>query len=238
MDPMLGMIFMVPWNWAPYNYQLCQGQTVNLQQYEALFSLMGTVFGGNGTSTFALPNLATRTPVGTGVMNTTSYTLGAYGGTPTTTLVVNNLPIHNHSASFAPISGPQVISIPATTGNLGVTASLPLGTGNTGSATPAAGNNYLNAVSGTVSLSATSTKPVAFTGPFTTAAPAAGASLPATASLTGTAGSGAATVTISTVTGGTVTTGLTGSNTPFTNMPPYLALSFVIAMNGLYPDRP
>ncbi|CBS91489.1 conserved protein of unknown function (plasmid) [Azospirillum lipoferum 4B] len=223
---------MVPWSWAPYNYQLCQGQVVNLQQYEALFSLTGTVFGGNGTTTFALPNLATRAPVGTGLLNGTSYTLGAFGGTPTTTLLVNNLPLHNHSASFAPVSGPQVVSIPATSGNLGVGVTINA-TANAGTkATPQTGFNQLGQVS--TGTGAPSPSALLYAAPAGTQVPLAGVS----ASLTGTAGSGAATVTINAVTGGTVTTGMTGSNTPFTNMPPYLAMSFVIAMNGLYPDRP
>ena len=238
MDPMIGMVFMIPWNWAPYNYQLCQGQIVNIQQYEALYSLMGTVFGGNATTTFGLPNLSGRAPIGTGMLATNAFTLGTSGGSVATTLTLNNLPAHNHAATFVPSVSPQVISIPATTGNLGVTASLPLGTAAAGSATPTAGDNYLNGVSGTVAITTTNIKPVTFTGPFTNTAPAAGASLPATASLTGTAGSSGATATINAVTGGTVVTGATGLNAPFSTMQPYLAMSFVIAMNGLYPDRP
>lgn len=239
MDPMLGMIFMVPWNWAPNNFQLCQGQTIPLQQYEALYSLMGTVFGGNGSTTFMLPNLQGRAPVGTGhAPSGTYYTLAAFGGTETTTLGLNNMPAHNHGASFTPVLGQQVVTIPGTTGNLGVTASLPLGTGNTGSATPAAGNNYLNGVSGNVSINATTSRTVAFTGPFTSTEPAAGASLPATTSVTGNPSTPPSTVTINAVTNGAVAVGVTGASLPFSTMQPFLAMSFVIAMNGLYPDRP
>lgn len=236
MDPMLGMIFMVPWNWAPYNYQLCQGQIVNIQQYEALYSLTGTVFGGNGSTTFGLPNLAGRAPVGTGILANNAFTIGAASGSLATTLSISNLPAHNHSASFAPVSGPQVINIPATTGNLGVTASLPVST-----AVPTAALSLANAQTGYLTnATAMSGLSNILKGPYSTSAPVAGAqaTLPVSASLTGTAGSGAATVTINAVSGGTVTTGVAGSNLPFSNMQPYLALSFVIAMNGLYPDRP
>lgn len=237
MDPMLGMIFMVPWSWAPYNYQLCQGQIVSLQQYEALYSLTGTVFGGNGSTTFGLPNLAGRAPIGTGTLpGITNFTLGGHGGSAATTLSLNNLPAHIHSASFGPVSGPQVVSIPATSGNLGVTASLPVST-----AVPTAALQLANGQTGYLTNATSNNGPSnLLKGPYSTSAPAAGAqaTLPVSASLTGTAGSGAATATINAVTGGTVTIGITGSNVPFSNMQPYLALSFVIAMNGLYPDRP
>lgn len=239
MDPMLGMIFMIPWNWAPNGYQLCQGQTINLQQYEALYSLMGTVFGGNGTTTFMLPNLQGRAPVGTGRSPAgTTYTLAASGGAELTTLSVSNMPVHNHAASFTPVLDQQIVTIPGTTGNLGVTASLPLGTANAGSATPTAGNNYLNGVSGNVSINATTSRTVAFTGPFTSTEPAAGASLPATTSVTGNPSTPASTVTINAVTNGAVAVGQNGGSSPFSTMQPFLAMSFIIAMNGLYPDRP
>ncbi|KJR62083.1 hypothetical protein VY88_28645 [Azospirillum thiophilum] len=229
---MLGMIFMVPWNWAPYNYQLCQGQTVTLQQYEALYSLMGTVFGGNGSTNFNLPNLAGRAPIGTGAMPPYSYTLGANGGSVATTLSGQNLPAHNHGATFIPTMGQQVVSIPATTGNLGVGVTINA-TGNAGTkATPQTGFNQLGQVS--TGTGAPSPSALLYAAPAGTQVPLAGVS----ASLTGTAGSGAATVTINAVTGGTVVTGPAGSGTAFSNMQPYLALSFVIAMNGLYPDRP
>lgn len=238
MDPMLGMIFMVPWNWAPNNYQLCQGQTINIQQYEALYSLMGTVFGGNGSTNFMLPNLQGRAPVGTGRSPAgTFYTLAAFGGAELTTLSVNNMPVHNHAASFTPVLGQQIVTISGTTGNLGVTANMPLGTGTTGAATPSTGDNYLNGISGTVSLSATSTKPVNFTGPFTST-PQSGASIPVSTTLSGSAGTAASTVTINAVTNGAVTVGTSGASSPFSTMQPFLAMSFIIAMNGLYPDRP
>lgn len=232
MDPMIGMIFMVPWNWAPYNYQLCQGQILTIQQYQALFSLTGTVFGGNGSTNFGLPNLAGRAPIGTGLLASTVYTLGNSGGTQITSLTAQNLPVHNHPASFAPTITPQVVSIPATTGNLGVDVTINA-TGNAGTkAAPQTGFNQLGQVS--TGTGAASPSALLYAAPAGTQVPLAGVS----ASLTGTAGSGAATTTINAVTGGTVTIGAAGSSVPFSNMQPYLAMSFVIAMNGMYPDRP
>ena len=232
MDPMLGMIFMVPWSWAPYNYQLCQGQVVNIQQYEALYSLTGTVFGGNGSTTFALPNLMGRAPIGTGQLLPNNYTLGATGGTFATTLSQQNLPVHNHAATFTPTFGQQVISIPATTGNLGVTTTASLTARQvSGANTPQ--NNFLLGSGGAAGGAAN-----IYVDPNTAGTDVTLGGLSVGSTLTGTAGSGAATVTINAVTGGTVATGATGASAPFSNMQPYLALSFVIAMNGLYPDRP
>lgn len=232
MDPMLGMIFMVPWSWAPYNYQLCQGQIVNIQQYEALYSLTGTVFGGNGSSTFGLPNLSGRAPVGTGILANNAFTIGAAGGSLATTLTMNNLPAHNHAATFNPTFTPQVISIPATTGNLSATTTSSLTARQvSGANTPQ--NGFLLGSGGAAGGAAN-----IYVDPTTAGTNVTLGGLSVSTSLTGTAGSGAATATINAVTGGTVVTGATGVNAPFSTMQPYLAMSFVIAMNGLYPDRP
>lgn len=237
MDPMIGMIFMVPWNWAPNNYQLCQGQTIALQQYEALYSLMGTVFGGNGSTNFMLPNLQGRVPVGTGRSPTnTYYTLGANGGAEATTLTLNNMPAHSHAASFVAVTSAQTVSIPATTGNLSVSASLPVST-----TVPSAPLSLTNGQTGYLTnATATNGPSNLLKGPYSTTAPAAGAeaTLPVTASLSGTAGTAGASTTINAVTGGAVTVMPNGGSQPFSTMQPFLAMSFVIAMNGLYPDRP
>lgn len=232
MDPMLGMIFMVPWSWAPYNYQLCQGQVVNIQQYEALYSLTGTVFGGNGSTTFALPNLMGRAPIGTGQLSPNNYTLGATGGTFATTLGLGNLPMHNHPATFVPTVAQQTISIPATTGNLSATTTSSL-TARQASGANTPQNSFLLGSGGTAGGAAN-----IYVDPTTTGTNVTLGGLSVSTSLSGTAGSGAATATINAVTGGAVAIGTAGSNAPFSNMQPYLALSFVIAMNGLYPDRP
>jgi len=245
MDPMLGMIFMVPWNWAPNNYQLCQGQTINLQQYEALFSLTGTVFGGNGSTNFMLPNLQGRAPVGTGQATSGSYfTLAASGGAEQTTLSASNLVAHTHGATFTSGGG----------GGGSVTA--------TGAVTlPVTGTSSSSAVSGTISPAALSSQTTGGSNlPSATAKTVGRASgtstnfyppsasdvaVPTTFSLNADAGtisgtaSGNVTLSVSGGSGsGTVSIAPAGSSVPFSNMPPFLAMSFVIAMNGLYPDRP
>ena len=98
MDFYLGAINAMAINFAPYGWMTCQGQIVSIQQYAAVFSLIGTNFGGNGTSNFQLPDLQGRMIIGQGHNNATNqtYTVGQKGGTATVTLTVANLPPHNH----------------------------------------------------------------------------------------------------------------------------------------------
>lgn len=99
-EPYLGMIIIVPYNFAPRGWAFCQGQILPIAQNTALFSLLGTTFGGNGQTTFALPDLRGRYPIGSGQgPGLSSYVLGEVTGTETTTLSVNNMPAHNHQVS-------------------------------------------------------------------------------------------------------------------------------------------
>jgi len=93
----LGEIRMFGFNFAPTGWMLCNGQTLAISQYAALFSLIGTSYGGNGTSTFQLPNLQSRVPVhqGTGA-GLSTYVIGETTGTENVTLLYNNMPLHNH----------------------------------------------------------------------------------------------------------------------------------------------
>lgn len=93
MDPYIGEIRLFPWSWAPRGWALCQGQLMSIQQNTALFSLLGTLYGGNGQTTFGLPDLRGRTPVHRGP-NTQQ---GEPDGTETVTLTVNSMPAHNHA---------------------------------------------------------------------------------------------------------------------------------------------
>lgn len=87
-------------NFAPRGWMFCAGQILAVQQNTALFSLLGTVYGGNGQSTFGLPNLQGRIPVGTGQSPGTSmYALGQVGGTESTTLTTAQMPMHTHTAT-------------------------------------------------------------------------------------------------------------------------------------------
>jgi len=93
---------MFGYDWAPKTYALCQGQQLSIQQNAALFSLLGTFYGGNGVTTFALPDLRGRTCIsqfqGPGLPD---YTIGEQTGTENVTLLTTNLPQHNHLMSVS-----------------------------------------------------------------------------------------------------------------------------------------
>jgi len=89
-------------NFQPKNWAYCQGQILAINTNTALFSLLGTTYGGNGQTTFALPNFSSRTPVGTGSgPGLASIELGEIAGSPTQTLLISNLPAHNHPGQCA-----------------------------------------------------------------------------------------------------------------------------------------
>ena len=97
-SPYMAQILMFAGNFAPKNYALCNGQTLAINQYQALFALIGTTYGGNGTTTFQLPNLQSNVPVSWGQGNGLSfYNLGQTGGTPTVTLNQSTVPQHTHA---------------------------------------------------------------------------------------------------------------------------------------------
>src|SRR5690349_17712694 len=91
--PFLGEIKLVSFNFAPKGYALCNGQVLPINQNQALFSLLGTTYGGNGQTTFALPNLQGRAPV----HFSGTYPLGQSAGAETVTLTVAQMPQHTHT---------------------------------------------------------------------------------------------------------------------------------------------
>lgn len=89
-------------NFAPRGWALCNGQILNISQNAALFSILGTSFGGNGQTTFGLPNLQGRVPIGVGTgLNLTPIALGQQAGNSSVVLTVNNLPGHVHTGNMA-----------------------------------------------------------------------------------------------------------------------------------------
>lgn len=97
MEPFIGMIVMFGGNFAPRSWAECNGQLLPIAQNTALFSILGTTYGGDGETTFGLPGLRGRMPIhygnGPGLP---SYPLGTKGGNDMTTLTINNMPNHNH----------------------------------------------------------------------------------------------------------------------------------------------
>jgi len=111
-EPFIGQINTVGFNFAPRGWALCEGQLLPISQNTALFSLLGTTYGGDGRTTFGLPDLRGRNTVGVGQgagLNHISW--GEKGGSNTTVLTKNNLPSHNHSLTGAKAS--VTVSIPA-----------------------------------------------------------------------------------------------------------------------------
>ena len=99
-EPYLAGIFLFAGNFAPRGYALCQGQLMSIAQNSALFSLLGTYYGGDGQTTFGLPNLQGRAPVGTGQgPGLPMVNLGEQGGAQSVTLTTSQMPAHNHACT-------------------------------------------------------------------------------------------------------------------------------------------
>ncbi len=96
-QPFLGQILLVGFNFEPQGWAFCNGQLLAIQQNTALFSLLGTTYGGDGIRTFALPNLQSRVPIHMGQgAGLSPYTIGEMTGVETVTLLANQMPQHNH----------------------------------------------------------------------------------------------------------------------------------------------
>lgn len=121
-EPFIGEIKILGFNFAPKSYMLCNGQSLNISTNTALFSLLGTSFGGNGTTTFNLPDLRGRSSVGQGQgPGLSSYLLGSNGGVENINITPGQMPMHSHGAT-------------------GIVVKLPVGTAN---ADASAANNYI-----------------------------------------------------------------------------------------------
>ena len=98
-------------NFAPRGWAFCHGQLLSINDNQVLFSLIGTIYGGDGRVSFALPNLQGRVPLGAGHgPGLKTYPLGEMGGSETVTLTKDQMPAHTHTATFSP-SGPAVGSV-------------------------------------------------------------------------------------------------------------------------------
>lgn len=201
-DPYIGEIRMAAFNFAPYGWALCQGQTIAIAQNQALFALLGVTYGGNGTTNFQLPNLAGRSPVGTGTgLGLTPINQGDMGGAENVSLTVASMPMHTHTATASGGS-------PAT---------------------------------GTVSIPASSqaTNTTATPGPTTVlGAPPAVAGHPVTVYSTNTPNTTLAPFNVSLQGGApSITNSVTGGNQPVPIRNPYLGVSCIIALQGVFPTR-
>jgi microcystin-dependent protein len=206
----VGEMMWVPYNFAPNGFEDCNGQIMSIAQNTALFSLLGTMYGGNGQTTFALPDMRGRSPLhvgqGPGLSN---YDQGQVGGQENVTLTTANLPPHNHTSTNTSHTHdvPQLpVSIPASSAN--AIGALP--------------QNSVLAV-GALGLGR---------GPSNLTYMYNGG--PANTSL----GPSAAAPTQAAVTGSAVTsTNPAGASATHENRQPYLVIRCVIATSGVFPPR-
>lgn len=124
-DPFLGEIRMFGGNFAPRTWAFCNGQLLSIAQNSALFSLLGTTYGGDGVTTFGLPNLQSRVPLHAGTLGSDTYTLGQPSGVEAVTLTTLNLPTHTHTLNTTAAAGttnvPNSSTVLADVGPAGIT---------------------------------------------------------------------------------------------------------------------
>jgi microcystin-dependent protein len=112
-DPFLGELRLFPYNFAPRGWAFCNGQIMAISQNTALFSLLGTTYGGNGTTNFALPDLRSRLAVSSGQgPGLSSYDLGQQSGIENVTLLQTQMPAHSHTVSAAANDAPASVTRP------------------------------------------------------------------------------------------------------------------------------
>jgi microcystin-dependent protein len=169
-DPYVGEIRMFGGNFAPVGWEFCEGQLLPISEFETLFNLIGTTYGGDGENTFALPDLRGRFPLHQGNNGSSNYIIGQTGGSESATLTANQMPAHNHTAMCA--SGGGNVASP--------------------------------------SGAFWSTDPFGNTAAYNEAG---GSSMAASA------------------------IGFTGSGLPHENRQPYLAVSFIISLFGIFPSQ-
>jgi microcystin-dependent protein len=181
MDEYTGIIKLFAGTFAPQGWLYCNGQLLNISQYAQLFAVLGTTYGGDGQTTFALPDLRGRAAIGQGQgTGLDSYTLGQKGGTETVTLTNTQLAAHSHQL---------MASSAAATTNSPSGAVLAQSTATTGGGEEATMNTYLAETAPDTALAASSL-------------------------------------------------GIAGGNQPHENRPPFLALAYIICVEGVYPPQP
>lgn len=178
-QPFIAEIRIFAGNFAPRTWAFCNGQLLSIAQNTALFSLLGTTYGGNGTQNFALPNLQGSTPIGPGQgPGLANYLLGQVSGAPSVTLTGGQVPAHTHTPScFSTAPNPAPILSPA------------------GNVWAVAGSRRV-----TANLYATISTPVAMNAQV-------------------------------------VNPNNPGGAQPHNNLQPFLALNFIIALQGIFPSR-
>lgn len=238
-QPYVGDICTFAFDWCPRGYIPANGATVPITSYQVLYAAIGITFGGDGRTNFTLPNLQSRTVVGTGtganpalqpIANAQSF------GQQQISLNANQapLPAHTHGAGVGAVMTQQQIPIPATPGTLNVSAVLPANTNVVGSGTPPSGHVYLTNVTAKTTINAT------VAGPYVATKPGSTSTLPATIAVTGSGSTPAVTATVNAMTGATVTLANAGAvaMVPVSTQTPGLGMNVCIATTGIFSPRP
>lgn len=226
-EPFVGEIKALGFSFAPRNYALCSGQSMSIAQNSALYSLLGTYYGGDGVQTFMLPDLRGRVAVNQGQRpGFAAYQLGQLAGVENYTLTQAQMPTHNHPATATATAATTVT--PDSSGLSAATTINCLTAPSAKLATPVGNLLTVPNVVGAGTAVATYAAP----GTGTPGTMATGASGAATTTL-----AGAVTATATTNVSVVPTIGNSGSNLPFSLMQPYLVITYAIAINGIYPAR-
>lgn len=215
MDFFLGGIILFGGNFSPKDWAFCAGQLIPISQNQALYAILGTTWGGDGRTNFAVPDMRSRVPIGVGRgIGLTEVQEGRAGGNETYTLKVAQMPTHSHNATFNPV----------TSTGTGITAAVTVnaktGIGNQNDA----GAGYW--ATGQVKAGKSAIYPVESGYSSTTDTTMAADAVSVTVS-----GGGGG------ITGGTVTIDTTGGNAAFSLMQPSLGIQFLMCMQGTFPSR-
>lgn len=176
MDEYIGMIKIFAGNFAPRGWALCDGQLLPISQYSAVYAILGAMYGGDGITTFALPDLRGRAPIGVGQGPGLSiYAIGQVGGVEGVTLTTTQIPSHSHTLNVN--NGKAGVAVPTTS----------------------------NSIAAPVDINGDAANGFSQTAPNTQMSPAS--------------------------------IGATGGNDSHENRAPYLALNYVICLQGLFPQR-
>lgn len=241
-DPFVGQIQPLSFAWVPYGWASANGALINVGQQQALFSLIGNKYGGDGTATFAVPNLNGRVAIGYsngGTLTppgvTTVYQWGQYGGHEITQLTASNVPPHLHTATVTTTATTGVTANTTVTPNIsGLTATTTLNCLTAPSAKLATPVGNLFTVP-TVQGAGTPVQAFAAPGTGTAGVMAPGA---ASTALTGSITAPATTsVSAQTLVSVAVNVAPNNGGAPFDNRVPFLAINYVIALLGIYPPR-
>jgi len=210
----MGQLLPFAGNFVIRGTAAAKGSLLSISQNTALFSILGTTYGGDGQVTFGLPNLQGRSPIGAGLSTLgTTYDLGEVGGTENVTLTSSNMPTHTHLATT---SGLAVDTTGLTVNTSGLTATLKASGSAADSPDP----------TGALAQSTNNTNIYQDGG------------VPAIALAAGSVAiGGSATIGGSASVSGNVTIGLAGGSQPFQNTSPYQAITWLIVMNGIFPSR-